>query len=163
MFTSTVNVSNRLWNINLRFLDSFINKNTDNTKMYIIISISIALFFFDVSLLVLGYQKFQESEKREIANKILAYVNHEVRNQLNKLVIYNEYIIIDKFCKNLNKTIIPRLLEKIDLKFSIKIDPNLENVMIYIDKTRLEQILLNFIFNSIKFTVRGTIELCIRI
>lgn len=224
--SGTINVANRTWMICLRFLDTFVKKNSEITKMYIVISISIALFFFDIFLLILAYQKFQETEKREIANKMLGYVNHEVRNPLNvitgmiditigtlnekiksndekteikndeiysimsdlytaesschmlkhivndildirkleenKLEINNDWIKLDKFCKNLNKTITPKLLEKIDLKFVITIDHDLENSMIYIDRMRLEQILLNFIFNSIKFTVSGIINLNIK-
>jgi signal transduction histidine kinase len=226
MFTINMYVRNRLWNVNLRLLDGFVEKNTNYTDKYIIISISLALFFFDICMCVLAYQKYQEVEKREIANKMLGYVNHEVRNPLNvitgmieittsvlnsklrkgnediiiqkdemksiisdlctagsscsmmrhivndildirklesnKLEINNDYIELAKFCKKIKKTITPKILEKIDLVFLINIDDELKQKLIFVDKIRLEQILLNFIFNSIKFTVDGSITLMIK-
>lgn len=226
MFSLNMYVQNRSWIVNLRLLDGFIKKNTNYTDKYIIISISLALFFFDICMCVLAYQKYQEVEKREIANKMLGYVNHEVRNPLNvitgmveittsllssklqgeneeiiiqkdemksiisdlctagsscsmmrhivndildirkleanKLEINNEYIELSKFCKTITKTITPKLLEKIDLKFLTEIDNDLNQKLIFVDRIRLEQILLNFIFNSIKFTVNGSITLLIK-
>ncbi len=229
MFKANINIQNRIWNINFRFLNSFINKNKNNMYVYIIIIISLALFLFDTFLYILVYFKNKESEKKkkEIANKMLGYVNHEVRNPLNvingmiditigtlnkniqnnndkfiiqkeeiypiisdlytaqsscnmlthivndildirkleenKLEINNEYIELDLFCKNIIKTITPRISEKNELKFFVKIDDDLLNKLIFVDKIRLEQILLNFIFNSIKFTIHGFIELSIKI
>jgi len=226
LFVTNIYINDRSWIISLRFLDNFVKKYINYTYIYIVISISLALFFFDICMCVLAYQKYQEIEKREIANKMLGYVNHEVRNPLNvitgmiditigtlnsklqkendptiiqkdemksiisdlctagsscsmlrhivndildirklesnKLEINNDYIGLEIFCKNITKTITPKILEKIDLKFLIKIDDELIYNLIFVDKIRLEQILLNLIFNSIKFTVNGSITLSIK-
>ncbi|AYV78741.1 MAG: histidine kinase [Edafosvirus sp.] len=234
-YNNTISVANRLWNINLRFLDNFIIENSTSISNYIIISMSIASILFNILYIILyrmyylsKHKENIEREKKLIANKMLGYVNHEIRNPLNvingmvditietlnnkiekntggtnvqiqkdelssvisdlytaegscnmlrhivndvldirkleddKLVIDNEYINLDLFCKSIHKTIIPKLREKIDVSFSMEFKDNLENENIYIDKNRLSQILLNLIFNSIKFTIVGNIILKIR-
>lgn len=73
----------------------------------------------------------------------------------NKLQINKSYFKLSNLIYDIKKIISGKLQEKQTIEF-ITIFPDIE---IYSDKTRITQILLNFIVNSIKYTNYGFVEL----
>jgi signal transduction histidine kinase len=64
---------------------------------------------------------------------------------------------LNRMLDYINRSMIPKIREKINIKFVI--DNRLQNVLLRSDKNRLIQILLNFLYNAIKFTINGSITL----
>jgi signal transduction histidine kinase len=231
MVARTFDALDRKWDLRFKFSDKFVNDNRTSTVLLTIISMSAVFLLFDIVIFALCkmYEASKtnealEKDKRTTANKMLNYVNHEIRNPLNvingmveltieafndklskideskvafekeeakvlvsdlhtvtssceimkhivsdildirkleedKLSVENEVIELDKFIKNIHRTIIPRLREKPGIEFVIKFENDLNKQTILIDKNRLSQLLLNFLSNSIKFTTNGSITL----
>ena len=132
----------------IKFIDQVINtslKNEDEEKN--------RTFLWKNDLKTGNIDRETINKINEKNEHILGFIFKSIRNNNhNKLEINNEYIGLGKFCKNITKTITPKLLEKLNLKFITNIDDSLVHKLIFVDKIRLEQILINFIFNSIKFT-----------
>ncbi len=215
-------IAKRIWNIKFKFLDKYIESKRTNTVMIVITSMTVVFVLFDIIIGILC--ELFEKDKKNIANKMLNYVNHEIRNPLNvingmvelaietfndklnklqngnvefdkeeakvfvsdlyavtssceimkhivndildirkleedKLIIDPENLDMSRFIKNIHRTIIPRLREKPAINFTIQFENDIDKSTVYIDKNRLVQLLLNFLSNSIKFTVNGTITL----
>jgi signal transduction histidine kinase len=211
-------MSQRKWDINIYFKDSFIEENyPQNSKIILIVSV-LGIIIFNIilitSFIIVQLTKLKNNEttlKYNLASHMLGYVNHEIRNPLNAIIgliditetklkeyttkikdvepiisnlntanqscIFLLHIVNDildirkieqgKFKMNstefklstvvneVTKMIASRLQEKQSIKFTT----NYTDTIIYTDKTRLAQILLNFIVNSIKYTNLGFIEL----
>ena len=73
-----------------------------------------------------------------------------------KLELNNQWIKIDCFVHDIYKTISQKIDEKQTIKFKTIYDPGLK---LFFDEYRMKQILLNFLTNSIKYTMSGEIIL----
>jgi signal transduction histidine kinase len=71
------------------------------------------------------------------------------------LDLYPERVIMKEFTKEFQKLISPKIQEHIHIHFSI--DCKVNNL--FVDKNRLNQILLNLCSNSFKFTTEGSIDI----
>lgn len=82
------------------------------------------------------------------------------RLEADKLELSPRVIILKDFLQLLEKTIMIKFNEKQTVKFIINVDPGLKKI--YTDCFRLQQILLNYLTNAIKFTDEGSITLNIK-
>jgi len=175
-------------------------------SLFLYILIGGILLYIVFAGIIIGYE-FQRT-RYFVSNKMLGYINHEIRNPLNCINglldisldtlqnlgtdnvlhdlktakqacillnhIVDDILDIDKISKNkLNiiytKTNIPELIEEIKNilvpKFGEKplVDFLVDCSVDYIitDRLRLTQIIMNFLSNSIKYTVHGYIKLSV--
>ncbi len=80
--------------------------------------------------------------------------------QENNIKICKEYVSLENIVENIQKSVLFKKNEHPYISFSIHTDEDLP-AYIYTDMTKLLQILLNFILNSYKFTLEGTIKVII--
>ena len=76
----------------------------------------------------------------------------------NKLEICNKWTKIDTFVIDISKTISQKIDEKQTITFKKIYDID---IILYFDAYRMKQILLNFLTNAIKYTIKGEIILLI--
>jgi signal transduction histidine kinase len=92
---------------------------------------------------------------RHIINDIL-----DIRKlEEGKMNLEQVEINLNELLNYMCKSILPKIKEKFDVQFYIDLDENIKKIHIYTDKNRLMQILLNFLHNAIKFTMKGSITL----
>ncbi len=77
--------------------------------------------------------------------------------EAGKLNIEYHYLNLEHLCSEMETFFDLRIKEK-DLKFIIKINTEAGN-LVYLDETRLRQVLINLIGNAIKFTEKGYVAL----
>lgn len=111
--------------------------------------------------------KKKEEDGPLISNLNVAYnscilIDHIINDVLDikkleesKLDIYLEDINLIQFFEDLEKLLLPKIQEHININFSI----NCRAKQIHTDKSRLTQVLLNLISNSFKFTEEGSIRI----
>jgi two-component system, sensor histidine kinase len=93
------------------------------------------------------------------ANNLLAIVNDVLdfsKIESGKLVFENAKFDVVELMQNICGAEIQKAEEK-GLTFTLKIDPPLQNKVLFGDPTRVSQILFNLISNAIKFTPTGNI------
>ena len=77
----------------------------------------------------------------------------------NKMDVKNVKIHLNEFMYQLQKTIKQKKDEHPQINFVIEVDSDIK--IIFLDRMRLTQILLNFLSNSFKFTIDGEIKIAI--
>lgn len=108
-----------------------------------------------------------EEERKKL--KMVSISSKLVLSLIDDLLDYSK-IISGVFTVNKSACDIKRIIEntcelisfqasKKNLSLNIRIDPNIP-ISIYTDSLRFSQILLNLLSNSLKFTVKGHIEVC---
>jgi two-component system, sensor histidine kinase len=93
------------------------------------------------------------------ANNLLAIVNDVLdfnKIESGKLVFENTKFDVIELMHNICGAEIQKAEEK-GLTFTLKIDPQLQNKVLFGDPTRVSQLLFNLISNAIKFTAKGNI------
>ena len=93
-----------------------------------------------------------------LINDIIYYTNNETIGDFRKQAVdINEILIFSSnVCRSL-LSVFNNLLVKIET--ILDVDPSINDYIIYSDKIRLEQVMLNFISNSVKFTKKGSIRI----
>jgi len=82
----------KTWKIDIYFSDDYINQITSNINITILILI-LSLFIIDIIIIIIAWtiiilksRKNAMESKYNIANHMLGYVNHEIRNPLNAII-----------------------------------------------------------------------------
>lgn len=92
-----------------------------------------------------------------LINNILEFSKAEA----GKTIIKNEKFELHQFIEDLNSFVQPLVIEK-GLNYICEV-PEKSSVILYTDKSKLEQILINLLNNAIKFTDEGVIKLFVSI
>lgn len=74
---------NRKWIIYFKYSDSFMDSNRNENYIFIPIVIAIASILVNIIIIIIYNSVNSVVQKKNIANQMLGYVNHEVRNPLN--------------------------------------------------------------------------------
>ncbi|MFM7364456.1 MAG: hybrid histidine kinase/response regulator HrmK [Cuspidothrix sp.] len=116
-------------------------------------------------LLAQGY-KPDEARHQEYLNIIQSSGKHLLglindildlsKIEANQLEVQWEIVDISSLCRNVLALVKEKAASK-GLILSLEIEPNIKNVIA--DSLRLKQMLLNLLFNAIKFTTKGTVGL----
>jgi signal transduction histidine kinase len=109
IISNRLKVINKVWSINLIFTTTFI----DSMRTFVAESILISLVIFFLLLNIIGLMvnayikrlndiKNIEEKKKNIANIMLGYVNHEIRNPLNGVVglLNISTLTLSELCKS---------------------------------------------------------------
>lgn len=133
-------------------IDTLYEKQENNKS-----SENVTMTMKEINIIVSELQTVKRSGNllKHIVNDIL-----DIRKiEEDKLIIDNKYTSVNDIIENTRRMIDAKLKEKPNVKFIINIDEKLKNTEIFIDKYRINQILLNFLSNSGKFTIDGKIIL----
>lgn len=78
----------------------------------------------------------------------------------NEMSLSKENVNVAKLMKRMEPQLdgLKKILDKNHIKTSIEVPDNSENIFIYTDPTRIQQVLTNFISNALKYTEKGTVE-----
>ncbi|CAG9314372.1 unnamed protein product [Blepharisma stoltei] len=124
-----------------------------------------AIIFFTNELLLQASWKNEEKNKLQIISASSRLMLSLVDDLLDFSKIVSDVFSIHKVHCTVRNIIygacelISLQANKKNLKLDCRIDPLIPN-FIYTDPLRLSQILLNLLSNALKFTLRGTIEIC---
>lgn len=94
-------------------------------------------------------------------NDLLTLINDILdlaKVEAKKLIVRKETFTLGSLFTQMKQTFEPQTKAK-DLEFKAALSSDLENVTLYTDRQRLEQILRNFLSNAVKFTEKGYVEL----
>lgn len=88
-----LDILNRVWSINFIFSDSYVQSQRNFIPETVLISMVCIFLVLNVTFFTIGKNieslqmlKDNEHKQRVIANQMLGYVNHEIRNPLNGIV-----------------------------------------------------------------------------
>ena len=97
-------------------------------------------------------------ECRNIIRNNAHMLEHLIAETTSEISIrYKKYDIVE-ICQSIIKTIVTSYNPEVDMRF-VKSDKIGESLFILIDRYRLNQVIVNMLTNSIKFTEKGFIEL----
>jgi len=94
-------------------------------------------------------------------NDLLTLINDILdlaKVEAKKLAVRKEAFTLGSLFQQMKQTFDPQMKAK-GLEFKADLSTELENVSIYTDRQRLEQILRNFLSNAVKFTEKGQVEI----
>lgn len=82
-----------------------------------------------------------------------------VKTKEGKMPVDNKEFELYEMLDYVKRSVKPRIDERFHIAFKVDCPKELKRSVLYTDKSKLSQILLNFIFNAIKFTTHGFITL----
>lgn len=79
----------------------------------------------------------------------------------NEMSLTKKNVNVAKLMKRMGPQLegLKKALEKSHIETSIKIPKNTDNIFVYTDATRIQQVLTNFISNALKYTEKGKVEI----
>ncbi|MCP6761660.1 MAG: hybrid histidine kinase/response regulator HrmK [Fischerella sp. CENA71] len=120
-------------------------------------------------LIAQGYEPSKERHQEYLtiiqssSKHLLALINDILdlsKIEANQLEIQWEQVDLQKLCRNVLIILKEKATNK-GLKLSLELDPNVNTLLA--DSLRLKQMLLNLLFNAVKFTTNGSVGLQVKL
>lgn len=102
--------------------------------------------------------KFSAESILVLINDILDYSKMDSNHTKLESISFS----LSKQLRNISKGFEPKALNK-SLKFSVEIDPELDNIMVLGDPGRFSQIIYNVLGNALKFTEEGSVSIRLKV